>query len=162
MATYFHVSTTDLVAGTVLQPGNWGDRTRHFIDGRSPGTVKDALILTWEATLEATRLLANTAAPSRLNCVFACGQMEDAVTFRDGYRQGAAIYEIEAPDGTPVHVGDFSLISVGRPGTMIDVWVVGSASYWRDPPAGLKEVLIGGPVTVIKKCGADGKAEDRR
>jgi hypothetical protein len=152
MATYFHVSTAHLGAAQVLQPGNWGNQTHYFIDGRSPGTVEDALILTWEVALEATRLLANSTAPSRLSCVFACARIEDAIAFRDGYRPGAAIYEVETSDATPVHVGDFSLISAGRDGPMIDVYVFGSASYWKDPPVGLPEVLIGGPVTVIRKC----------
>jgi hypothetical protein len=150
---YFHVSPQPLVLGTDLQPGAWGRVTRQFSrPGRALESVADAKVLAWETALELARQTTRPEAVSRLDCVFACETLEDATAFRDRFRQGAAIYEVEPlNEGTPTYRADYDLITATGDAAFLDIWVERSRAYWQQEPAGLVEVLIGGVVRVMRQ-----------
>jgi hypothetical protein len=76
-----------------------------------------------------------------------------AVAFRDKYRgPRASIFEVDAADDIGIYIGDFDLISTLITGTaFVDTWSSRAIKYWSDPPNGIQEVIIGGPVTIVKK-----------
>jgi hypothetical protein len=152
MATLYHVGKAGLAKGTTLHPGNWGKSTREFgPSGRAVGDMKDANILMWEIALETARLLSAPSSPSRLDCVFACETMDDAIAFRDRFSSGSVVYEVECDDSTPTHLGNFEAITyTSSTAPLVDHKSSLAISYWRDQPTGIKEILIGGPVTVLK------------
>jgi hypothetical protein len=51
-------------------------------NGRALTDVGDAKILAWESCLETARRVLAADAPSRLDCVFACGTLVGAASFR--------------------------------------------------------------------------------
>ena len=59
--------------GEIIQPGKWGRETLAFAARGRRGIQNDsdAIILIWEAALEAARLVRFPEAVSRLDCVFA-------------------------------------------------------------------------------------------
>ena len=156
MATqYYQVSPlADHPIGTVIQPGRAGQQYRRFVKGVAPGPSQDLMSgLVWEAVLEAARLAIDPSLPSRLNCVFGFKTKEAAVAFRDRHRPpGTPIFKIEAVSGSPVFAGDLDLITSTAAGAIVDIWSQGAVKYWRDQPAGVSEVLIGGPVTIVEKA----------
>jgi hypothetical protein len=153
MATSFHVGKPGLAPGTVLHPGNWGKRTREFSPaGKVLTNATDAQNLMWELALETARLLSAPNSPSRLDCVFTCETLADAQAFRDQFRKGDAVYEVQYDDGTPTHPGNFQAITYSNStAPFVDHKSSLAISYWRDPPTGIKEVLVGGPVTVVRQ-----------
>jgi hypothetical protein len=67
----------------------------------------DAIVLLWEAALEAARLMRFPEAVSRLDCTFACFREEEARAFRDRFRSDSKIYRVELVDpDTLVTIGD--------------------------------------------------------
>lgn len=134
-----------------ILPGNWGRQTRRF--GVELEPILDSSIainLLWETALESVRRSAAPHLPSRLECVFACESSELAVRFRDTYRKGAEILQIEFNPTTSLHRGDFELISsIGLAGSYVDYMADRALRYWTMPPSELVEVLIGGPVLVL-------------
>jgi hypothetical protein len=56
------------------------------------------------------------------------------------------------PDSTPTHNGNYDAVTdPPRNGThVLDFMPDYAISYWRDKPTGIVEVLIGGPVTVVR------------
>jgi hypothetical protein len=151
MATFYHVGASGLVPGTVLQPGNWGKTTRQFGPaGRALTNFGDANILMWELALETARLLSAPSSPSRLDCVFTCETLADATAFRDRFRKGSGVYEVRCDDNTPTYLGNFEAITYSNStAPFVDHKSSLAISYWRDQPKGIKEILVGGPVTVV-------------
>lgn len=162
MVKYFHVSQKSWSIGEIIAPGAYGT-TLNISDGDisptpdvrgGPGmSPAVAFMLMREAAVEAARLAGYPNAPSRLQCVFVTSTMKDARAFRDRFRPGAQIYEVDANDNLPRHLGNFEAItrpSNGAP--YVASFAEMAVSYWRDTPTGpgLVEILIGGPVTVIR------------
>jgi hypothetical protein len=153
MATFYHVSTDVLTPYQVLEPGRFGLGIRRI---NAPGGERlqdnPAMVLLWEATLETARRFVAPTAPSRSNCVFVSPTLIDALSFRDRFRQGGRIYEVMCPDSTPTHNGNYDAVTdPPRNGThVLDFMPDYAISYWRDKPTGIVEVLIGGPVTVVR------------
>jgi hypothetical protein len=101
--------------------------------------------------VEAARLAGYQSAPSRLHCVFVTSTIEDARAFRDRFRSGAQIYEVDVSNIWPRHSGNFEAITRPTKGApYVASFAEMAVSYWRDTPSapGLVEILIGGPVTV--------------
>ncbi len=144
MTIYYHVSTTQHPVGFVIQPGRFGG-----LFTNAPATVQDGFVMTWEATLETARRVISPNAVSRLHCVFGCQDIAGAQTFQK-YRPNSFVHEVEVPDDTPIHLGNFDLISYSQSGSYIERWASNSISYWQDKPKGMIEVLIGGAATVVK------------
>jgi hypothetical protein len=78
--------------------------------------------------------------------------MADAVAFRNQFRKGSAVYEVQCSDDVPRFLGNYDAITfnVGN-APYVDHKTSLAISYWRNPPTGIKEVLIGGPVTIVKR-----------
>ena len=152
MPNYFHVAPPGLRIGDVITPGTWGHQTRAFRAGSSVSLQagKNAIIMMWEVALEAARQACAPNSPSRADCVFATETLADAVSFRDRFKVGSAVYEISCRDGTPTHIGNYEAITDPPPTIpYFDLMPVRAYSYWRDQPTGITEILIGGPATVI-------------
>jgi hypothetical protein len=112
MAIFYHVGKPGLATWTVLQPGSWGRTTRQFgPSGRPLTDLGDANVLMWEIALETARFLSAPDSPSRFECVFTCETMADAIAFRDRFKKGSAVYEVECDDGVPRHLGNFEAIT---------------------------------------------------
>ena len=152
MPSFYHVSSNVLSPGQVLQPGQFGQTSRR-VDSRGgiPLQGIDAMNLLWELALETARQLLAPDAPSRLHCVFTTLTVPDAVAFRDRFRRGSQIYEVLCPDEIPRHSGNYSAITDPPDEThILDFMPDYAIDYWREPPEGITEVLIGGPVTVVQ------------
>jgi hypothetical protein len=162
MTKYFHVSPKTWSAGEVIEPGAFGTTTLGVADGHisptpdmhgDPGIAPHlAFMLMREAAVEAARLAGYPNAPSRLQCVFVTATIEDARAFRDRFRPGAQIYEVDVNDNLPRHTGNFEAITRPTNGApYVASFAEMAVSYWRDTPVapGLVEILIDGPVTIL-------------
>jgi hypothetical protein len=150
MVTFFHVSAIDHAIGQVLQPGSWGKATQKAAEFQAAAElpiIENETALNWEYELEKARSLVKPAAPSRLHCVFACNTLAHARAFRDSYYPAASIFEVDAADDAGIYVGDFGLTTAQ---IADEFW---AKKYWSDAPSGsgIQEVLIGGPVTIVRK-----------
>jgi hypothetical protein len=150
---YYHVAPKGLPVGYIVQPGSWGGVTRQFRNSiSSPRNFGDMNIVAWESVLETARRAINATLPSRLNCVFACETEADAIAFRDEFRAGSFVYQIEVAESRPVHRGNYDIISrstAGQP--FIDTYVDGAMAYWQKTPIGPVECLIDGPARIVKQ-----------
>jgi hypothetical protein len=154
MRKLYHVGNGDLKPGDSIAPGNWGKQSRQFGEGegfRCYGNIKDAVIIGWEIALEAARQLTAPDAPSRLNCVFCTEDMESAKTFRDRFRPGESIFEVEVEDTVSTHAGNYDALTNAPRGPFVDTSVATAKSYWTDAPTGIREILVGGPAKVSIK-----------
>jgi hypothetical protein len=135
--------------GNLVQPGRWGQCVRQWQKGgQTFNNHKEAYILIWEVALEAVRQAVIPAAPSRLDCVFGCATHGDAVTFRDRFRPGYQVYAIEVASGLSMFIADYDVITNSISGAFVDTFVAQAFRYWTAAPVGMREVLIGGPVTI--------------
>lgn len=148
----YHVSTSTFEAGTILKPGRWGEVVRQFgKHGRALVDVGDAQNLAWEAVLEAARRASAPDAPSRLSCVFTCETLAAAEAFRNAFRSGATMYEVEKVDSaSPTYVADYDSITGANDRPIVDFWVECALKYWTAKPTGIAEVLVGGEVKIIR------------
>jgi hypothetical protein len=166
MGKYFHVSPKPWSARDVIQPGSFGRTSLSVADGQisstpdaqgAPGIAPSlAFELMRETAVEAARLAGFPNAPSRSQCVFVTATIEDARSFRDRFRPVAEIYEVDVDDALPRHFGNFEAITRPTNGApYVASFANMAVSYWRDTPTepGLVEILIGGPVTVIRRAG---------
>jgi hypothetical protein len=144
MPIYYHISTVPHPSGFVIQHGRFGS-----LFTNRPATVDDGFVMTWEAVLETARRLVAPTAPSRLNCLFACETLGAAKTFQSNYRKAGTILKVEAGIEVPTFSGNFDLISNAQAGSFIERWASNAIKYWGEPPDGMVEVIIGGPVTVV-------------
>jgi hypothetical protein len=152
MPNFFHVSPNVLSPGQVLQPGQFGQTSRRVNSrGGIPLQGIDAMNLLWEIALETARQLLAPEAPSRLHCVFTTLTVPDAIAFRERFRPGSHIYEVLCPDEIPRHSGNYSAITDPPDEThVLDFMPDFAINYWREASEGITEVLIGGPVTVVR------------
>lgn len=149
---FYHVTQAQLTAGQILQPGEWGRRTREFRkNGRALSDVNDGKILAWESCLETARRVLAPDSPSRLDCVFTCETLVGAASFRARFRaSGGTVYEVEPASNTaPTFTADYDLITDTGDAPFVDTWVDRSIRYWTTPK-GIAEVLVGGDVRVIR------------
>jgi hypothetical protein len=154
MRKLYHVGNGGWKTGDGIAPGNWGKQTRQFGKGggfRGYGNVKDAEIIGMEITLEAARQLTAPDAPSRLECVFCTDDIESAKAFRDQFRKGQSIYQVEVEDTVTTHAGNYDAITNLPQGAFVDTSVATAKSYWTDAPTGIREILVGGSVKVSHK-----------
>ncbi|WP_271593240.1 DUF2441 domain-containing protein [Bradyrhizobium sp. CCBAU 65884] len=154
MRKFYHVGAGAWKPGDSIAPGNWGKQTRQFGKGtgfRGYGNVKDAEIVGVEVALEAARQLTAPDAPSRLNCVFCTEDIESAKAFRDRFRKGESIYQVEVEDTVSTHAGNYDAITNLPQGAFVDTSVATARSYWTDAPTGIREILVGGSVKIFAK-----------
>lgn len=154
MRKLYHVGNGSWKAGDTIEPGNWGKQTRQFGKGagfRDYGDVNNAKIIGWEVALEAARQLSAPDAPSRLDCVFCTVDIESARAFRDRFRNGESIYQVEIEDTVNSHSGNYDALTDVPEGPSVDTNVATAKSYWTDAPSGIREILVGGSVKVLGK-----------
>jgi hypothetical protein len=156
MADFFHVAPPGLRVGEIVKPGHWGRKTLAFAPRGRRGIENDgdAIVLLWEAALEAARLVRFPEAVSRLDCTFACFREEDARAFRDRFKSAYKIYRIELVDpDTVVTIGDYAAITDTDPGPYVEVAARKAATYWSAVQPRFPEALIGGDVRVTSIIG---------
>jgi hypothetical protein len=81
MRTFYHVTSVDHPAGTVLKPGRFGDTIRLARVRQSNVDTGQLNTLAWESALEVARRCLAPNAPNRLDCVFATPTLEEARQF---------------------------------------------------------------------------------
>ena len=155
MRKLYHVGNAGWKPGDSIAPGNWGKQTRQLGKGEGfrgyGGDVNNAKIIGLEVAVEVARQLTAPDAPSRLNCVFCTEDIESAKAFRDRFRNGESIYEVEVEDTVSTHTGNYDALTDGPQGAFIDTYVATAKSYWTDVPTGIREILVGGTVKVSIK-----------
>ena len=55
---------------------------------------------------------------------------------------------VEVDEETNTHVGNYDALTTVPQGALLDVVVAACKSYWTDTPTGIRELLVGGNVTV--------------
>jgi hypothetical protein len=154
MRKLYHVGDGNWKPGDSIAPGNWGKQVRQFGEGvgfRGYGNIHDAINIGWEIALEAARQLTAPDAPSRLDCVFCTEDIASAKSFRDRFANGDSIYQVDVEDTVNTHAGNYDALTDTHRGAFIDTGVATAKSYWTDTPTGIREMLVGGPVTVSIK-----------
>jgi hypothetical protein len=154
MKKLYHVGSGVWKRGDSIAPGNWGKQSRQLGQGegfRGYGDINNAVVIGWEVALEAARQLTAPDAPSRLDCVFCTEDIESAKAFRDRFRKGESIYEVEVEDTVSTHTGNYDALTNTPQGAFVDTNVATAKSYWTDAPTGIREILVGGSVKVSDK-----------
>ncbi|EXX77089.1 hypothetical protein RirG_027000 [Rhizophagus irregularis DAOM 197198w] len=113
----------------------------------------DINTLLWEVALESARKAAAPTRPSRLDCVFACESIQEALIFRRRFRPDGKLLRVQLLEAvSPCHRGDFSLISDSiASGPYTDYMSLAAARYWTTEPSNMVEVLVGGAVSVLSE-----------
>ncbi|PJI55527.1 hypothetical protein CTI14_03995 [Methylobacterium radiotolerans] len=84
--------------------------------------------------------------------MFAAETLNMARSFRDRFRPGAGIYAVEPWHDATLFRGDFGIVTDIDPAApFLDYMPKGAIRYWTEPPGDQIEVLVGGPVTVVKR-----------
>lgn len=141
MTTYYYASTLVLSAGHIITAGHHGQRCRTFMQPQD--------IYTFENVCEEIRAAYFATKPSRLNCIFTCGDAAALDEFYKRYCGGRDHhYEVEPVNPTaPVHKGTWALQYGNFLHGMVNVaWV-----YWSQHHTQNVEIIIGGDVRVIRK-----------
>lgn len=149
MSTFFHGAPLMLAPGSIIEPGNWGRIIRTYLPNE-PITFGVAFR---EATLERERISVAPQRPSRLDCVFACPTEAELRSFIHGSgRFRDVLYEVEPVGTAPLHYGDHNLPTLPPDAPYFDAFATRARLYWTAPsPSQNVEVLIGGPVRVLRK-----------
>lgn len=111
----------------------------------------DIASVMWEIALEAARIAAFPALPSRFDCVFVWETQDHSVRFRDRFRPGRPIF-IVRPFGDAEHLkhrGDFGILDAAYQAPYADYMAEGSKRYWSAEPSDMVEVILSAPVRVI-------------
>ncbi len=151
---YFHCLPAQLAPGSILEPGNWGRIIRAYTlaqntpPGISPVAYRE---LIWELV----RKLVAPQKPSRLNCVFACPTEDELRVFMSERNNLTDVaYEIEAVDEPAIHIASHDLPLLRFPQNQPYFSEIESLAeaYWSGtPPPRRREVVIGGPVRVVRR-----------
>lgn len=147
MKTFFHISKSELRAGLELAPGKWGSEINRMPFLQIAQSVIKELIFEEErnALMDGDNLIR----VSRLQCIFACPTLNDARDFRNKTFVGGKIYEIQVEDTVPVFEADSEFIENCH---TVEQVRDNASKYWRgeSTPSPVKEVLIGGPIKVVR------------
>lgn len=149
--TYFHCLPALLAPGSIIEPGNWGRMVRAYRLNPQQGISPIAFR---ETIFEAVRKRVAPTKPSRMACVFACRSEEDIRAFMANDRPFDVVYEIETVGEPALHIGphDLPLLQVPPGEQYFDSFESRAETYWTaTPPPQRSEVLIGGPVRVLRR-----------
>ncbi|MDA9476869.1 hypothetical protein XI03_20735 [Bradyrhizobium sp. CCBAU 65884] len=83
--------------------------------------------------------------------MFCTEDIESAKAFRDRFRKGESIYQVEVEDTVSTHAGNYDAITNLPQGAFVDTSVATARSYWTDAPTGIREILVGGSVKIFAK-----------
>lgn len=89
--TYFHCAPVQIPVGTIIQPGNHGNK----VQATQP-VANNVNVLFWrESVLEIARMLLAPTRPSRLACNFVLYSLAEADRYRGLHCNGFAVHEVE-------------------------------------------------------------------
>ena len=74
--------------------------------------------------------------------------IESAKAFRDRFRNGKSIYQVEVEDTVNTHSGYYDALTDVPKGPSVNTNVATAKSY---APSGIREILVGGSVKVLGK-----------
>jgi hypothetical protein len=138
----YHVAPNMLGEGSIIMPGNWGRLLM----------MHDELNLTLfrEHVLELVRTKYFPEKPSRFNCVFATETSDEAFRYRNSNNSTGLVYEVCIEDrDVPLHRGDYNFTV--RPDYKFPQGIHDLANrYWSEVPNERIEVIVPGPVRVIR------------
>ncbi|WP_079212934.1 hypothetical protein [Brucella pituitosa] len=148
----FHCAPIKLGAGSIIEPGNWG-RLFDLHDWNDAGSVQRDFA---ELAMEYGRKTIRPEAPSRFNCVFCLEDEALARNYAQQFARQSVLHQVE-----PVEV-DGQLPAQFR--TMYSlIWALEREAlsplkalelniqrYWQGNPDRDVEVLVGGPVRVVR------------
>ncbi|PKP32393.1 MAG: hypothetical protein CVT99_05065 [Bacteroidetes bacterium HGW-Bacteroidetes-16] len=158
MALY-HVSYKNYNIGDTILPGDWGNAIKSLDSSNCRAWL--------DLYLEQIRLGLNTAAISRLDCIYAFNSSTNAENFAYS-RSGANIYELSINTTVQTSIHNFKVISLFAGYLkhiplallfankyLLDLYWTGNAtSNWSDVNGYnieyVEEVLIGGSATIAK------------
>lgn len=147
MPTYFHGAGALLAPGSIIEPGNWGRIIRLYTGAAAswPNAYK-------EHVLEQARKEVAPMKPSRLEAVFACPSLEGLRHFLGSTGRHDAAYEVEPVQDAPTHEADYNIWTIPPGVAFFDTFPFLARGYWTAaPPPQSTEVLIGGPVRVLRR-----------
>lgn len=142
--TFFHLAPIPLSIGSQILPGNWGRIKRMEKNG------SDKLFR--EYVIERVRERSFPSKPSRMNCVFAFVDIQEAVRFRaaNGAFEYSLIYRIAADvDRSSIHYANYNFPAVGN--SALEYFEELARTYWSEEPKECVEVLIPAPVTILER-----------
>lgn len=138
--TLFHASANDYPVGQMIRAGGFGRMIREF--------KCDTNMHNFETAAEFVRQENFPHLPSRLACVFCCPTLEEMQVFQQRFPGRPNIYEV-APASSDAAV--FSQTWAIFFGTNMAAAVNAAWRYWSFPRDGEREVIVGGPVTVLRR-----------
>lgn len=145
----YHVTMGSLFPGDIINPERHAALYRQFQPGGPMPSPDFISSLCWELALEAARVAGSPTKPSRLESLFAWETLEAAYKFRERRGAEATVLAIEFGPDTPMHRGDFDLLSIGNPSVAyVDYMSQAATRYWIEPPVGTVELLVAGPAVV--------------
>lgn len=144
--TFFHGASVLLEIGSVILPGNYGRMIKTAYPVAPNGSPMQPYR---EAIFEYARLALAPQKPSRLNSVFVCDSLPEAVAFRNAAQPNNVIYEVEAlGDISDSHVADYTTVDVPTSGQYFEVFNL-ARKYWLGPIVNGKERLLSCPVKIV-------------
>lgn len=147
MTTYFHCTPVLLGDGSVVEPGNWG----RIVGMYSPDAgIGDAKVIARELMFEHVRANVAPDRPGRLSSLFCCPSLEGVRAFmKHSQRIVDVIYEIEPLHDCNLFYADWRLF---RPvnGPFLRETEALALEYWKGYKAPDSEVLVEGPVRVLR------------
>lgn len=149
MLSYFHCMGALLSPGSIIEPGNWGRMVRSYRpkDGNAEAAFREMI-------LEAERRVVAPMKPSRLDAVFTCPSDTELWAFMQssGRTREVAYEVVPVDDAAPLHQADHNLPLFAAGVPYFDSFAARARAYWTArPPAQNVEVLIGGPVRVLRR-----------
>jgi len=150
----FHVSVLVYADGDRIETGRFGQSVKNFRPGGPMPNENDINTLLFEVALESSRVsMDRPPQPSRLNCVFAYGSLQDAIRFRDQRRAGGHIYEVEPIGDNPPLLRDASRLAGEITNNPYAIGYSEAArNYWqRTDHAFDPELLYDCPLRVIRR-----------
>lgn len=144
--SYFHLCSTDLQPGAIINPGNWGRIIKKV--GPSHGR--------WlaESCLEDVRHRQFPLLPSRLSCSYFFDDVSEATEYQKNNAYFLILYEVQLVDpSVPIHRADYRCV---QPDNSLSLnWC---QHYWQGlsagpHPSGLSctELLAVTPLRIIQK-----------
>lgn len=142
--TFFHGASVTLGIGSIILPGNWG----RMIKSAYPAPNNNLFLPYREVIFEYARQALAPTKASRLNCVFVCDTLLEAISFRNSFQPTNVIYEVEPlGDTSDNHVGDFTMANLPQAGQYFGVYDL-ARQYWLGP-VNSPERLLSCPVRVV-------------
>lgn len=143
----YHCAPIPLANGAIIERGNWGRMIRnHYLTGANDGTSK----IIFEFAYESARQIFNPIAPSRLDCVFCCPTLEEAMVYRAAQAPHSILYEVEpTAEEYSTHMTSWQMWGLGT-GATYQASADRIRSYWQDQPTTAREILVNSSIRILQ------------